>query len=264
MSPLLRLRSRTSWSIVWLAVGISPVFVACARDECVGGFNGQCPEDEDGGGADVTTSDGSAADVQQPDVSPFNDAGVPDGSYIDATVCAVTTAKFSGQIWGYVTEGVSYNYTTTGCILFDPDNQRYATADGQRYGDPSCSGTPLGIIHPDGGYDYMCDNAAGHSLVAAVDEAPPHTCTSDSDCTTPGTHCADAQHQPLSGVCPDMTTSECPNVCVFTQCIQLGIMGNFVAPASGNLHLYFNDNFYSDNTNAWNVCFSGLAPPVIN
>jgi hypothetical protein len=41
-------------------------------------------------------------------------------------------------------------------------------------------------------------------------------------------------------------------------CIQLSTAGDFLAPATGLLHLYYNDNNYSDNTSAWNVCFYGL------
>jgi alpha-tubulin suppressor-like RCC1 family protein len=36
-------------------------------------------------------------------------------------------------------------------------------------------------------------------------------------------------------------------------CVQLGTNGTFVAPASGTLTLYFNDDNYSDNSGSWNV-----------
>jgi hypothetical protein len=46
-------------------------------------------------------------------------------------------------------------------------------------------------------------------------------------------------------------------------CIQLGKNGTFVAPASGPLVLYFNDDNFSDNSGSWNVCITPEQPPCI-
>ena len=46
-------------------------------------------------------------------------------------------------------------------------------------------------------------------------------------------------------------------------CFQLGSAGSFVATNSGTLTLYFNDDWWSDNTNSWYVCISACEPKLV-
>jgi hypothetical protein len=39
-------------------------------------------------------------------------------------------------------------------------------------------------------------------------------------------------------------------------CLQLGKNGTFVAPSSGELVLYFNDDYFGDNSGSWNACIT--------
>jgi len=48
------------------------------------------------------------------------------------------------------------------------------------------------------------------------------------------------------------------------ECIQLGTSGSFVAPSSGELVLYYNDQIFGDNSGSFDVCLTvGELPPVI-
>ena len=42
------------------------------------------------------------------------------------------------------------------------------------------------------------------------------------------------------------------------QCLQLGSSGTFVAPSSGTLTLYYNDNYYNDNGGFFSACVTPL------
>ena len=56
-------------------------------------------------------------------------------------------------------------------------------------------------------------------------------------------------------VCPGLYTVSLVGK-VGSTCIQLASNGSFVAPATGTLTLFFNDDIYGDNSGSWNVCIS--------
>jgi len=78
---------------------------------------------------------------------------------------------------------------------------------------------------PDGNVSSMpgCSNSAGRGVAAGL-----FTCPGLYKCSLVGT--------------------------VGGACIQLGSRGSFVAPASGTLLLYCNDDIFTDNSGSWNVC----------
>jgi alpha-tubulin suppressor-like RCC1 family protein len=98
--------------------------------------------------------------------------------------------------------------------------------------------------------DISQDVISGHSLAVTVDQ---------------GTRQYWAWGHNISGEVGNRTTTDqyapamlhfCP---VCDGCIQLGTNGAFVAPCTGSLRLFINDEIYADNpTNAYTVTISGL------
>ncbi len=57
-------------------------------------------------------------------------------------------------------------------------------------------------------------------------------------------------------VCPGLKAWSLVGIINGGDSVQLGSSGSFVAPVSGSLILYFNDDYYGDNSGSWNVCLT--------
>ena len=115
---------------------------------------------------------------------------------------------------------------------------------------PTPSGVSFGNVVVGQSYVYQASGCVEHNLDGAFN---------DPDGKTYGKGCAQLTNIPTNApanfLCPGLMAWSLVGK-VGAACIQLGTTGSFVAPSSGTLTLYMNDDIYSDNSGSWNVCIS--------
>jgi pimeloyl-ACP methyl ester carboxylesterase len=67
----------------------------------------------------------------------------------------------------------------------------------------------------------------------------------------------------LAKICDGLTTFSLVGKIAGSQCVQLGKSGSFVAPASGELTLYYNDDIFGDNIGSFEVCITPASAIVL-
>jgi hypothetical protein len=110
------------------------------------------------------------------------------------------------------------------------------------------AGVSFGSVVAGQTYSYLASGAIGYNLDG---------CQSDPDGNIVAGGCGPAIGD-ASFTCPGLKAYSLVAK-VGGNCIQLGINGTFVAPSSGPLTVYYNDNGYGDNSLSWNVCISSVA-----
>ena len=121
-------------------------------------------------------------------------------------------------------------------------------------GDPG--GASFGDIIAGQTYLYQASGCVERNLDGAFND--PDGKTYKNPCVT---LVSGPTNAPADFLCPGLMSYSLVGK-VGGTCIQLGSNGSFVAPASGALTLYFNDNIYSDNNGSWDVCVTPIVGQI--
>jgi len=176
---------------------------------------------------------------------------------VSQVVCPGGTATFSVAATG---SSLTYQWRKDGVSLINGGNISGATSTTLTITNVSSSGsichsvsssngsgTSFGTVIAGQTYTYQASGCAIRGGGNNVD--PDGNQYSDFSCSV------FVQKQPAwSGcICPSLTAFSLVGE-VGGACIQLGKSGTFVAPATGTLLLYMNDDYFYNNTSSWDVC----------
>ncbi|HXI82911.1 MAG TPA: hypothetical protein VNL17_02335 [Verrucomicrobiae bacterium] len=206
-----------------------------------------CQSDPDGnivaGACAPAVGDGS---FTCPGLKAFSLVGKVNGQCIQLGTSGQFSAPASGPLTLYFNDSNYGDNSGSWSVCITPVQQACANLPASASG-----GVPFGNVVAGQPYGYQASGKAGFNLDG---------CQSDPDGNIVAGACAPA-------IADDSFT--CPGLKAFSlvgkvngQCIQLGASGQFSAPASGPLTLYFNDSGYGDNSGSWNVCLEPLPEAV--
>ncbi len=160
------------------------------------------------------------------------------------------TAPSSGPLVLYCNDDIYGDNSGSWNVCITPVAQACATVPANAAG-----GVSFGNVVAGQTYSYTASGCVARNLDGT--HADPDGNQYTGGCTT------FYQKEPGTGgfTCPGMTAFSLVGK-VGGSCLQLGKSGVFVAPSSGLLVLYCNDDIYGDNSGSWSVCITPVQPPT--
>src|SRR5579862_6871316 len=198
------------------------------------------------------------ADATCPGLRLFSLVGKIDGgSCIQLGKSGTFTASSSGTLVLYCNDNVYGDNSGAWDVCITPVSQVCSDVPAN-----AAAGVSFGQVAAGQTYTYHATGCAGHNIGTG---ASAHT--SDPDGNVYSNNCTS-----FVGNFTYTGSFTCPGFVAFSlvgkidggACIQLGKDGSFVAPSSGQLVLYLNDDNYSDNSGSWSVCLSSVQQIVTN